>query len=217
MMVKALKGTPKGEKMFVQIEDTPNPNCLKFIPGQIIVDNGSVDFPTIDAASASPLAKKIFGIDGVDRVFFGKDYVTVTKGQDDAWDGLKTLVIGVIVDHLAAGLPVMNEVQSEKTDDAKDDDPIISQIKELLDTRVRPAVAMDGGDITFHEFKDGIVYLEMRGACSGCPSSTMTLKAGIENLLRYYIPEVNEVRPINEPDMDEDGLDGPMIGPRDLL
>ncbi|MGF1502447.1 MAG: NifU family protein [Paracoccaceae bacterium] len=183
--------------MFIQTEATPNPQTLKFLPGQTVAQNGSVDFPTPDAAAVSPLARRIFAVDGVEAVFLGRDFVTVTKGETD-WQHIKPAVLGAIMEHYQSGDPVL-EGAGPATGHAAHDGPdaeIVGQIKELLDTRVRPAVAQDGGDITFHGFDRGVVYLHMQGACAGCPSSTLTLKHGIENLLRHYIPEVVEVRPV---------------------
>jgi Fe-S cluster biogenesis protein NfuA len=182
--------------MFIQTESTPNPATLKFLPGRSVLPEGSADFPDAEAAHASPLARRLFDIDGVEAVFFGADFITVTKA-DAEWPHLKPAILGAIMEHFASGEPVM-EGAAQGGHAAHDgpDSPIVAQIKELLDTRVRPAVAQDGGDITFHGFERGVVYLNMRGACSGCPSSTMTLKMGIENLLRHYIPEVTEVRPV---------------------
>jgi Fe-S cluster biogenesis protein NfuA len=184
--------------MFIQTESTPNPATLKFLPGLTVLDMGTADFPTADAAVKSPLAARIFAVDGVTGVFFGMDFVTVTKADGVAWDHIKPAILGAIMEHYQSGKPVM-EGESTLGGHAAhtgEDGAIVSQIKELLDTRVRPAVAQDGGDITFHGFDRGIVYLHMQGACAGCPSSTLTLKMGIENLLRHYIPEVIEVRPV---------------------
>ncbi|MCK0168117.1 NifU family protein [Jannaschia sp. S6380] len=184
--------------MFIQTETTPNPATLKFLPGQTVLDTGTADFPTPDAGAKSPLARRIFDIGGVTGVFFGNDFVTVTKDDDTEWDHVKPAILGAIMEHYQSGEPVMEgEAQTQHAanhDEA--DSAIVGQITELLDTRVRPAVAQDGGDITFHGFDRGVVYLQMKGACAGCPSSTMTLKMGIENLLRHYIPEVLEVRPV---------------------
>ena len=181
--------------MFIQTEDTPNPATLKFIPGSEVMGQGTADFPDREAANSSPLARRLFQIDGVEAVFFGADFVTVTKSDQQEWFTLKPSILAGIMEHYASGLPVVEaDSQSSDNDDEHDDD-IVKQIKHLLDTRVRPAVAMDGGDIVFHDFEDGIVTLSMQGACSGCPSSTATLKMGIENMLRHYIPEVKEVRP----------------------
>ena len=182
--------------MFIQTEATPNPATLKFIPGVTVLGEGAADFPDAGSAAPSPLARRLFAIDGVEGVFLGGDFVTVTKGAAE-WDHLKPAVLGALMEHFQSGQPVMEG--AERSGHAEHDGPdaeIVGQIKELLDTRVRPAVAQDGGDITFHGFEKGVVYLHMRGACAGCPSSTMTLKMGIENLLRHYIPEVTEVRPV---------------------
>ncbi|MDT8856571.1 NifU family protein [Paracoccaceae bacterium Fryx2] len=184
--------------MFIQTESTPNPATLKFLPGQTVLELGTADFPSAEAAVKSPLAARIFGAGGVAGVFFGTDFVTVTKTEDAAWDHIKPAILGAIMEHYQSGAAVI-EGEQAASGHAKHDGPdsdIVRQIKELLDTRVRPAVAQDGGDITFHGFDRGIVYLHMQGACAGCPSSTLTLKMGIENLLRHYIPEVLEVRPV---------------------
>lgn len=185
--------------MFIQTESTPNPATLKFLPGQTVMETGTADFPSADAAGASPLAERIFAVSGVKGVFFGNDFVTVTKGDDLEWDHLKPAILGAVMEHFQSGQPVMAGEASAPSGHAEhegEDAHIVGQIKELLDTRVRPAVAQDGGDITFYGFDRGIVYLHMQGACAGCPSSTLTLKMGIENLLRHYIPEVLEVRPV---------------------
>ena len=185
--------------MFIQTESTPNPATLKFLPGQTVLDMGTADFPTPDGASASPLATRIFAVKGVAGVFFGTDFVTVTKEDAVEWDHIKPAILGAIMEHFQSGQPVMAGDAAQPSGHAEHDGPdgeIVGQIKELLDTRVRPAVAQDGGDITFHGFDRGVVYLHMQGACAGCPSSTLTLKMGIENLLRHYIPEVTEVRPV---------------------
>ena len=185
--------------MFIQTESTPNPATLKFLPGQTVLDLGTADFPSAEAAVKSPLAKRIFATGGVTGVFFGTDFVTVTKSDDVIWDHVKPAILGAIMEHYQSGAPV---IEGERSGDghaanhADEDTDIVRQIKDLLDTRVRPAVAQDGGDITFHGFDRGVVYLHMQGACAGCPSSTLTLKMGIENLLRHYIPEVTEVRPV---------------------
>lgn len=184
--------------MFIQTESTPNPATLKFLPGQAVLDAGTADFPTDETAGDSPLAQRIFAVNGVAGVFFGTDFVTVTKDEAVAWDHIKPAILGAIMEHYQSGQPVMvGEAANagHATHDGPDGE-IVGQIKELLDTRVRPAVAQDGGDITFHGFDRGVVYLHMQGACAGCPSSTLTLKMGIENLLRHYIPEVVEVRPV---------------------
>ncbi|WP_136684783.1 NifU family protein [Falsirhodobacter xinxiangensis] len=185
--------------MFIQTESTPNPATLKFLPGQTVLEIGTADFPSVEAADKSPLARRVFAVDGVTGVFFGHDFVTVTKADAALWDHVKPAVLGAIMEHYQSGIPVMEGEARPAGGHAEhtgEDGDIVSQIKELLDTRVRPAVAQDGGDITFHGFDRGIVYLHMQGACAGCPSSTLTLKMGIENLLRHYIPEVLEVRPV---------------------
>ncbi len=182
--------------MFIQTESTPNPATLKFLPGRSVLEEGAADFPNRDSAAASPLARRLFAVEGVEGVFFGADFVTVTRGDVD-WAHLKPAILGAIMEHYASGQPVMEgAAQAGHAEHDGPDSEIVNQIKELLDTRVRPAVAQDGGDITFHGFERGVVFLHMKGACAGCPSSTMTLKMGIENLLRHYIPEVTEVRPV---------------------
>ena len=185
--------------MFIQTESTPNPATLKFLPGQTVLEMGTADFPSIEASEKSPLATRIFAVDGVTGVFFGNDFVTVTKSEGVDWDHIKPAVLGAIMEHYQSGQPVMAgdaTVSSGHAEHSGEDAQVVGQIKELLDSRVRPAVAQDGGDITFHGFDRGVVYLHMQGACAGCPSSTLTLKMGIENLLRHYIPEVTEVRPV---------------------
>lgn len=183
--------------MFIQTESTPNPATLKFLPGQDVLGMGTADFPSADTAGTSPLASRLFGIGGVTGVFLGSDFVTVTKADDVDWQHIKPEILGAIMEHFQSGAAVMDgDVGTGHVAHDGPDSDIVNQIKELLDTRVRPAVAQDGGDITFHGFERGIVYLHMKGACAGCPSSTLTLKMGIENLLRHYIPEVTEVRPV---------------------
>jgi Fe-S cluster biogenesis protein NfuA len=185
--------------MFIQTESTPNPATLKFLPGQAVLEVGTADFPTQDSAAKSPLAKRLFDVDGVAGVFLGNDFVTVTKADAAEWDHIKPSLLGAIMEHFQSGAPVIDDGAAASSGHAEhtgEDAEIVGQIKELLDTRVRPAVAQDGGDITFHGFERGVVYLHMQGACAGCPSSTLTLKMGIENLLRHYIPEVTEVRPV---------------------
>ena len=184
--------------MFIQTEATPNPATLKFLPGQAVMDAGTADFVSVEAASNSPLAQRVFGVEGVVAVFFGPDFVTVTKEDSVEWDHIKPALLGAIMEHYQSGAPVIDGGTTDggHAEHTGEDSEIVNQIKELLDTRVRPAVAQDGGDITFHGFERGVVYLHMQGACAGCPSSTITLKMGIENLLRHYIPEVTEVRPV---------------------
>jgi Fe-S cluster biogenesis protein NfuA len=184
--------------MFIQTEQTPNPATLKFLPGQVVMATGTASFTEAAAARVSPLAERLFALPQICGVFFGADFITVTKEDDGDWYQLKPAVLAAIMEHFTAGRPVFVDGAGGGTADAGDeeDDEIVSQIKELLETRVRPAVAQDGGDIIFHDFEDGVVYLHMQGSCSGCPSSTATLKAGIENMLRHYIPEVVEVRAV---------------------
>ena len=184
--------------MFIQTEATPNPATLKFLPGQTVMSAGTADFPSQAAAEASPLARRIFGVDGVTGVFLGTDFVTVTKADGVEWDHVKPAILGAVMEHFQSGDQAVDGAAggAGHADHDGPDAEIVGQIKELLDTRVRPAVAQDGGDITFHGFDRGVVYLHMQGACAGCPSSTLTLKMGIENLLRHYIPEVVEVRPV---------------------
>lgn len=182
--------------MFIQTEQTPNPATLKFLPGRIVMESGTANFTTSEEAQRSPLASRIFGIDGVTGVFLGSDFVTVTKDLDLEWHALKPAILGVIMEHFTSGRPVIEAGAAAvaEGEGEGEDDEVVAQIKELIETRVRPAVAQDGGDIVFRGFEDGIVYLHMQGSCSGCPSSTATLKAGIENMLRHYVPEVVEVR-----------------------
>jgi Fe-S cluster biogenesis protein NfuA len=184
--------------MFIQTEQTPNPATLKFLPGRDVVATGVVDFTDTEQAQASPLARRLFAVDGVTGVFLGADFVTVTKAAGEDWYALKPAVLGAIMEHFLSGDPVLEPDAGlgEEGAPAEDEDELVKQIRELIETRVRPAVAQDGGDIIFRGFERGVVYLHMRGACSGCPSSTITLKNGIENLLRYYVPEVVEVRPV---------------------
>ncbi len=184
--------------MFIQTEQTPNPATLKFLPGCTVMPSGTANFPDRESAWRSPLAERLFQMVEIGGVFLGGDFITVTKGEDSDWHQLKPAVLAVIMEHFTAGRPVVAEQTGDAgaAADEAEDDEIVAQIKELLETRVRPAVAMDGGDIVFHDFEDGVVYLHMQGSCSGCPSSTATLKAGIENMLRHYIPEVVEVRAI---------------------
>ena len=183
--------------MFIQTESTPNPATLKFLPGEEVLEVGTADFPSAETADKSPLAKRIFAVGGVAGVFMGLDFITVTKTDAVDWQHIKPAILGAIMEHYQSGEAVM-EGAAQAAHQAHDgpDGEVVKQIMELLDTRVRPAVAQDGGDITFHGFDRGVVYLNMKGACAGCPSSTLTLKMGIENLLRHYIPEVLEVRPV---------------------
>jgi Fe-S cluster biogenesis protein NfuA len=180
--------------MFIQTQDTPNPATLKFIPGVPVMDNGTADYPAADSAGNSPLARRLFQIDGIKGVFLGGDFVAVTKEETLDWFALKPSILAGIMEHYASGMPVVEKAEPGGEAVDEDENEIVTQIKQLLDTRVRPAVAMDGGDIVFQGFDDGVVTLQMRGACQGCPSSTATLKMGIENMLRHYIPDVREVR-----------------------
>ena len=182
--------------MFIQTEQTPNPATLKFLPGRTVLETGTADFTNAEEAECrSPLASNLFGIDGVAGVFLGADFITITKSAEKEWHVLKPAILGAIMEHMTTGLPIISDVPAtEASDVSGEDSDVVVQIKELLETRVRPAVAQDGGDIVFEGFDSGVVYLQLRGACAGCPSSTMTLKMGIENMLRHYIPEVTEVR-----------------------
>lgn len=184
--------------MFIQTETTPNPATLKFLPGQAVLAVGTADFPSAEAAGQSPLAGRIFATGGVTGVFLGHDFITVTKADAAEWSHIKPAILGAIMEHFQSGQPAIagEGAAGGHAEHSGEDEDIVRQIKDLLDTRVRPAVAQDGGDITFHGFDRGVVYLHMQGACAGCPSSTLTLKMGIENLLRHYIPEVVEVRPV---------------------
>lgn len=186
--------------MFIQTEATPNPEVLKFLPGRTVLGDGTRDFRSADEAQASPLAADIFDIEGVTRVFFGPDFITVGKHPSFDWPHLKAPVLAAIMDHFTSGRPLFAEEgdQSGGHDEGVyegETAQIVAEIKDLLDTRIRPAVAQDGGDILFHKFEadTGVVWLNMRGACSGCPSSTATLKAGVENMLKHYVPEVTRV------------------------
>jgi Fe-S cluster biogenesis protein NfuA len=182
--------------MFIQTEQTPNPATLKFIPGRAVTAGGTANFTSPAEAGRSPLAQRLFALEGVTGIFLGHDFITVSKSQEHDWYRLKPTVLGAIMEHFTTGAPVLldDTPASAAADEA--DDEVVSQIKELLETRVRPAVAQDGGDIIFDRYEDGVVYLHMQGSCSGCPSSTATLKAGIENMLRHYVPEVHEVRAV---------------------
>lgn len=186
--------------MFIQTEKTPNPSTMKFLPGQDVMgERGTAFYTDGEAAKASPLAEELFTLDGVRAIFLGRDFVTVTKKENADWDVLKALVLTTMVDHFTAGKPVIAEVKKPKAAVEVvegEEGEIVEQIKELIETRVRPAVAMDGGDIVFHSFAEGVVRLEMHGSCSGCPSSTATLKMGIENMLKHYIPEVQSVEAV---------------------
>lgn len=186
--------------MFIQTETTPNPATLKFLPGRDVLPEGNVNFTDAESAKASPLATRLFAVAGVDGVFLGSDFITVTKESQRNWSELKPALLGAVMEHFMAGLPVMTKAASGEpaADELFDpaDAEIVSQIKELIETRVRPAVAQDGGDIVFRGFDRGIVLLHMQGSCAGCPSSTATLRYGIENMLKHYVPEVSEVRAV---------------------
>ena len=189
--------------MFIQTEATPNPATLKFIPGRTVLDTGTMEFSSRDAAARSPLAERLFGVSGVSSVFYGNDFVTVTKAEGD-WQHLKPAILGAIMEHYMSGAPLLadgsagNDEASDEEDEFfnEADADTVATIKDLIETRVRPAVANDGGDITFRGFKDGVVYLNMKGSCAGCPSSTATLQHGIQNLLKHFVPDVVEVRPM---------------------
>ena len=189
--------------MFIETETTPNPATLKFLPGELVMSSGTRDFPDDEAAAASPLAAALFDLGDVSGVFYGRDFISVTAGPGVDWSQLKPQVVALLLDHFVTAMPLFNgpdasgiAVPADAGDE--DDDPadaeIVAQIKELIETRVRPAVANDGGDIVYRGFREGVVYLTMQGACAGCPSSSATLKQGIESLLKHYVPEVLEVR-----------------------
>jgi len=185
--------------MFIQTEATPNPATLKFIPGKPVLPGGTREYRKAADALESPLAEKLFGVSGVSGVFLGHDFITVTKGGGE-WQHLKPAILGTIMDHYLSGAPVLTDATIPEPEGeeffADEHSEVVKTIKDLLESRVRPAVAQDGGDITFKGFKEGVVYLNMKGSCAGCPSSTATLKHGIENLLRHFVPEVTEVRPV---------------------
>ena len=180
--------------MFIQTEETPNPNTLKFIPGVQVLKEGTFEFKDKASAKCSNLANLLFLIDGIERVFLATEFVSVTKNNDKNCEILKPLILTAIMDHYASGKEAIEKIQNNINESMEEDSEVVKQIKELIDQRVRPAVAMDGGDISFCSFEDGVVTLQMKGACAGCPSSTATLKMGIENMLRHYIPEVVEVK-----------------------
>jgi len=182
--------------MFIQTESTPNPATLKFLPGRAVLAAGTADFRDVAAAARSPLAERLFRVEGVAGVFLGADFISITKADAHDWFQLKPALLGIIMEHFTADRPVLLEGSTEEASFDQADSAVVEQIRELLDTRVRPAVAQDGGDIIFRGFERGVVYLHMQGACAGCPSSTATLKMGIENMLRHYIPDVVEVRAV---------------------
>jgi len=190
--------------MLIQTEATPNPATLKFLPGQAVMDHGTRDFATPEDAEASPLAEAIFSTGEVEGVFFGRDFISVTAAPGVEWNYLKPQVLGILLDHFASGAPLfragtaagISVPPAESIDEDPEDAEVVAQIRELIETRVRPAVAQDGGDIVYRGFNKGTVYLALHGACSGCPSSTMTLKNGIEGLLKHYVPEVETVEAV---------------------
>ena len=184
--------------MFIQTEATPNPATLKFVPGREVLGDGTVDYRDRSEAGMSPLARRLFDVDGVGGVFLGSDFISVTKGDAVEWQHIKPALLGAIMEHYLSGAPVMEGDEGPAAKGIYDpkDEETVNTIKELLETRVRPAVANDGGDITFHGFQDGVVSLHMQGACAGCPSSTATLRNGIENLLKHFCPDVQEVRAV---------------------
>ncbi|MBX6424372.1 MAG: NifU family protein [Variibacter sp.] len=184
--------------MFIQTESTPNPATMKFLPGRTVLPEGTLEMRNREEARKSPLAERLFEVPGVSGVFFGSDFITVTKNAGE-WQQLKPAILGAIMEHFMSGAPLLAEDAAQGGDDEffdAADSETVATIKELIETRVRPAVANDGGDITFRGYKDGIVFLSMKGACSGCPSSTATLRHGIQNLLRHFVPDVVEVRPV---------------------
>ncbi|HEX8669359.1 MAG TPA: NifU family protein [Allosphingosinicella sp.] len=190
--------------MLIQTETTPNPATLKFLPGQRVMEAGTRDFATPEEAEASPLAEALFSLGDVEGVFFGRDFISVTAAPGSEWRDLKPQVLSVLLDHFSGGAPLFRPASAggiavapaADIDDAGEDPDVVAQIRELIETRVRPAVAQDGGDIVYRGFREGTVFLAMHGACSGCPSSTMTLKQGIESLLRHYVPEVEAVEAV---------------------
>ena len=184
--------------MFIQTEGTPNPATLKFLPGCAVMKKGTANFTSVAEAGSSPLAQRLFDIEGVAGVFLGSDFITATKAEAKDWDVMKPQILGALMEHFMSGKPVIAEAGAPAAEAAPagGENALTAQIKELLDTRVRPAVAQDGGDIIFQRYEDGIVYLHLQGSCSGCPSSTATLKHGIENMLKYYIPEIREVQSV---------------------
>ena len=184
--------------MFIQTEATPNPASLKFLPGRVVLGSGTAEYRTADEATTSPLAERLFAVEGVGGVFLGNDFITVTKVEGE-WPHIKPAVLGAIMEHFMSGMPVLRQEQAQNSGEeffAPEDAETVATIKDLIETRVRPAVAQDGGDITFQGFRDGVVFLNMRGSCAGCPSSTATLKHGIQNLLRHFVPEVREIQEV---------------------
>ncbi len=182
--------------MFIQCEETPNPLTLKFLPGEVLLDQGTLEFKSAEDACQSPWAASLFQIKGIQGVFIGYDFISVTKTADQEWSILKPLILGRLMENLTSHTPIVQNQETLEIETSEEDAKIVAEIRELLDTRVRPAVAMDGGDISFAGFEDGIVYVRLKGACSGCPSSTVTLKSGIESMLRHYVPEVVSVQEV---------------------
>ncbi|XP_034548867.1 NFU1 iron-sulfur cluster scaffold homolog, mitochondrial [Notolabrus celidotus] len=195
-----------GRTMFVQTQDTPNPNSLKFLPGRTVLESGTMDFAGPRDAHCSPLARQLFRIDGVKSVFLGPDFITISKADDSMeWRLIKPDVFAAIMDFFTTGLPVVNEDSQPSADTAPsdDDDEVVAMIKELLDTRIRPTVQEDGGDVLYRGFEDGIVKLKLQGSCTSCPSSIITLKSGIQNMLQFYVPEVESVEQVKDEDEEE--------------
>ncbi|VDM30340.1 unnamed protein product [Hydatigera taeniaeformis] len=184
--------------LFIQWSDTPNPNSRKFVPGTPVLGTGTMDFQTKSSTINSPLAKNLFQIGGVSGVLLGPDFVTITKTADTDWTVINPDIFACLMDFFTAGTPVINEIHEEDVGGEEDEDTTVSMIKELLDSRIRPTVQEDGGDITFVDFKDGVVYLKMQGSCTSCPSSTVTLKHGVQNMLQFYIPEVEAVEEVED-------------------
>ncbi len=182
--------------MFIQTQETPNPSTIKFLPGETVLKSGLKNYTSVEEAGNSPLAQRLFTLQGVAGVFLGPDFISVSKADDTDWGMLKPMVLAALMEHFSTGQPVIIEDVSAAAS-GQEDDEISAQIRELIETRVRPMVMMDGGDIEFDRYDDGIVFLSMRGACAGCPSSTATLKDGIENMLKHFVPEVIEVRPVD--------------------
>jgi Fe-S cluster biogenesis protein NfuA len=200
-MIALEKRRKPEDAMFIQTEATPNPATLKFLPGRAVLENGTLELRDPEQAAQSPLAERLFGVAGVSGVFFGSDFIAVTKSDGGEWQQLKPMILGAIMEHFMSGVPLFNAGEGTTSTDGDEffdaaDAETVATIKDLIETRVRPAVANDGGDITFKGFKDGVVYLNMKGSCAGCPSSTATLQHGIQNLLRHYVPDVTEVRPV---------------------
>ena len=187
--------------MFIQTENTPNPLTLKFIPGQTVLEKGSLEFKSSEEAKAHQLAEELLSTGDVTNVFVGKDFISITKTEKVEWEHIKPSFLSIIMNFFTSGGEFKNEEEKFPTEErivySEDDLKIVNKVKQLIEERVKPAVAQDGGDISFVSFKNGVVFLELQGACSGCPSSTMTLKSGIENMLKYYVPEVESVEPIN--------------------